>query len=381
MKGAGSRARMHATLARQGKGFLVLDLGSSPNTTMSRVAHDRLLQYLGLPAQPDPDLMSLSFLAVHVREEALEALHIDTRSVVPRAVMPPVAPNGTYTDDWGITYRPTTIGGQILYYEMVTHPLSRATGPRDLATHAWPQTPDTATWEALGLRAAALAQDTEYAVVGHPGDTSLFEVGIALLGMQRFMMALVREKELVHALLHHILDVQMRRMEGFLAHVGQYLDVLCVGDDLGQQTGLLISPDLYRQIVKPYHKQLFAAIKSKTRARLHFHSCGGIAPLIPDLVEIGIDVINPVQITARGMSPADLAQRYGDRVAFWGGVDTQSLLRSGSPADVRRQVRELASTLGKQGGYVVGAVHNIQADVPPENIVALYDEAWRISKG
>jgi uroporphyrinogen decarboxylase len=381
MKGQGSRDRMRAALERRGDTGPLLDLGSTSNTTMSRIAHNRLLAFLELPAVTTPQLMSLPFQAVQVHEAILEALHIDTRPIfLDQSAVSPIRPDGTYEDGWGICYRPVTLSGQTAYYEMVTHPLQNAKTPQDVEDYAWPLPIADSTWRPLGKRAATLARDTEYALVGHPGDTSLFEVAWGMLGMERFLMALVREKDLVHALLERILDVQVRRMGGFLSHVGAHLDVISVGDDLGQQGGLLLSPASYRELIKPYHRRLFSSIKARTGAKLHFHSCGGIAPLIPDLIELGVDVINPVQVSAKGMSPSDLAERFGRQISFWGGVDTQDLLRTGRITEVQHQVRELVRTLGRHGGYVLGAVHNVQPDIPPENVVAMYDEAWRASK-
>jgi uroporphyrinogen decarboxylase len=193
--------------------------------------------------------------------------------------------------------------------------------------------------------------------------------------MEQFFLDLLMNKKLAKALLEKVFDIQSVKMGKYLDEVGEYLDVVCVGDDLAGQSGPLISLDLYREMVKPYHRAYFELIKRKTPARLHLHSCGSIAYFLDNLIEIGVDVINPVQVSARDMAPEKLKQRFGDRICFWGGIDSQHLLPRGTPEEVACEVHRIISFLGTDGGYVLGAVHNIQPDVPPENIVAMYDAA------
>jgi uroporphyrinogen decarboxylase len=177
----------------------------------------------------------------------------------------------------------------------------------------------------------------------------------------------------VHRLLETLLDLLLKKWKQFLDEIGAFLDVIVIGDDLAGQRGPLISPALYREMIKPYQAKYFRNIKERTGARLFYHSCGSISGILDDLIEIGVDIINPVQTSAREMSPESLKKRFGERVIFWGAVDTHDLLRRAAPEQVMRSTKELIGILGGGGGYVVAANHNIQPDVPPGNVVAMAD--------
>jgi len=159
--------------------------------------------------------------------------------------------------------------------------------------------------------------------------------------------------------------------------VGDLVDVVLVGDDLATQRGPLLSLEMYRKYVKPRQKRLYEAIKKHTRAFLFYHSCGAVTPFLEDLVEIGVDILNPVQVNASGMDPGWLKKHFGDVLSFWGGIDTQQILPYGTPDAVREEVRRRVDELAPGGGYVLCTVHHIQSDVPAENIVAMYEEAIR----
>ncbi len=172
-----------------------------------------------------------------------------------------------------------------------------------------------------------------------------------------------------------VADVQYRRQIAFLKAVGEFIDVIMIGDDMGIQSGPIIRPQLYRQMVKPFHARYVQIIRQYTDAKIVNHACGSLVELLDDYIEIGIDALNPMQVSAAGMSPQNLRPRTKGRLAFWGGIDTQSVLPRGKPNDVRQAVREMLQVMGREGGYVLGAVHNIQDDVPPENVWAMLEEA------
>jgi len=164
----------------------------------------------------------------------------------------------------------------------------------------------------------------------------------------------------------------------FCDEVGDVVDVIMIGDDLAGQKGPLFRPEFYRRVVKPRHKRLVQTIRSRTKAKIWYHTCGACTSYIPDLLDNGIDILNPVQISAAGMDPAELKARFGDRLVFWGGaIDTQHVLPTASAEEVREQVRRNLAIWKPGGGYVFNNVHNIQAAVPPENIVALFDAAFQ----
>jgi uroporphyrinogen decarboxylase len=156
--------------------------------------------------------------------------------------------------------------------------------------------------------------------------------------------------------------------------VGNNIDVIMWGDDLAMQQATFMSPEMYRELIKPRHKRMVAALKSRSSAKVHYHCCGSVYPLIEDLIDIGIDALNPIQVAARNMDPARLKDEFGERLAFWGAIDTQGVLPHGSPEEVRAEVRRIIDILGKGGGYILASVHNIQAEVKPENIAAMFEE-------
>jgi uroporphyrinogen decarboxylase len=177
--------------------------------------------------------------------------------------------------------------------------------------------------------------------------------------------------------MERVLEVKLAWWGAILPELGDAVDVVGEADDLGGQTTPLFAPRTYRELVKPLHAELFAFIRARTRAKVFFHSCGAIRELLPDLVEIGVDVLNPVQVSATGMETAALKRDFGRDLVFWGGgVDTQRILGGGSPDEVRAEVRRRVADLREGGGFVFAAVHNVQPNVPPGNLVAMW-ETWR----
>lgn len=378
------RARMNMALSYQEPDRPPLDLGSTPNTGITKIAYQRLLQYLKLDLDYEPRVINVPFQVVEVDEAVLEILHIDTRPMYanpPERSQAGYLPDGGFRDEWGVVYKPVKSHEEILYYEMVEHPLSQASSIRNIEEHSWPDSEDCGRYYALHEKARTMCEKTDYAIVGHPGfTTSIFQTACALRGYTKFFIDLAKNKDFAHVLLNKIVEIQMQRMNCYLAEVGEYLEVVCVGDDFCSQEGPFISLTCFREMIKPYLQKYYEAIKNRTRAKLHLHSCGAVHYLLDDLLEIGVDIINPVQVTARGMNPEQLKKRFGTRLVFWGGIDTQRILPYGTAEEVRKEVRRMVKILGVNGGHILSAVHNIQPDVPPENVVAMFDEACGAGK-
>ena len=192
---------------------------------------------------------------------------------------------------------------------------------------------------------------------------------------------MMERPEILETLLERMLKFWLDWFRLFLAEVGDVVDVIMIGDDLAGQKGPLFSPSIYRSLIKPRQKRLVQYIKSRTPAKIWYHSCGAVVEYIPDLLDNGIDILNPVQISAKGMDPAKLKAEYGDKLAFWGGaIDSQHVLPRGTPEEVRESIRRNIEAFKPGGGYVFNNVHNIQADVPPENILAMYDAALEFGR-
>ncbi len=235
---------------------------------------------------------------------------------------------------------------------------------------------DWAPWwdlpmEQMAARTEKLRASTEYFIAGNVYD-HILAAGQWLRGFEQFMMDLLINKSLAHALMERLVDAYLRRFESFLP-VAQHCDIIVVNDDLGTQNGPQMSPELYREMVKPHHKRLWGGLKQMCGKPLLLHSCGSVYALIPDIIELGIDALNPVQVSAVDMDTARLKREFGKDITFWGGgCDTQYVLPRGTVQEVAEEVRRRVEDLAEDGGFVFCPVHNIQPDVPAENIVACY---------
>jgi uroporphyrinogen decarboxylase len=268
------------------------------------------------------------------------------------------------------------------YFESAYAPLANATEPRDLdafddeiGSFDWPATADESIDE-IAERAEDLFAATPYAVVANL-QCHLLAAGQVLRGFENFMVDLVSNKKLAHSLLERLTDAYVDRADRYLARVGKYVQVVLVNDDLGTQAGPMLSLDCYKEMIRPYQKRLFRFIKSRTQAALLLHSCGSVARYIPLLIDAGVDALNPVQVSAAEMDTATLKREFGRDLVFWGGgCDTQRVLNRGSAHEIDAEVRRRIRDLAPGGGFVFTQVHNIQPDVPPENVSAMY-EAFR----
>ena len=360
------RERVLTTLAHQEPDRPPIDVGGTGVSTIILPAYLKLCEGLGLEVD-SPEFISFTAQSIRMDERVLEWLGVDFRGVRPN---PPrggsyhVHPDGSVTKEWGVTWKKGSTS-----YHPVQHPLARAS-LRDLDSYPWLDPHDLGRFEGVGAHARYLYENTPYALVADLLVDPL-EVATWLRGFDTLMMDLGVNPGFVEALLDKILEVWLPLVERFLQEVGEYVQVVTIGDDLGGQNGLLISPQTYRQIIKPRHARLITAIKAQTEAKIFYHSCGSCYDLLEDLIAIGVDILNPVQVTATDMDPVRLKREFGDRLTFWCAIDTQHVLPLGTPQEVEAEVRGRIDQLGRGGGYVVAAVHNIQAEVPPANVIAM----------
>jgi uroporphyrinogen decarboxylase len=227
--------------------------------------------------------------------------------------------------------------------------------------------------EALADGARRLRAKTDRAIIGLFGG-NLFEVGQFLYRNDQFMMLLAGEPRHAHRFLDKLVEIHLTNLERFLAAVGEYIDIILFGDDLGMQTGPMMSPRMYREFFMPRHKLLWNRAKELADVKVMLHCCGGVRELMPDLIEAGVDAINPVQISCSGMNASELKAEFGKETAFWGGgCDTQDVLPNGTPQQVAEHVGQQVRMLRPGGGFVFQQVHNILANVPLENIEAMFD--------
>ena len=268
-----------------------------------------------------------------------------------------------------------------LYFEQTYFPFADENGPKTI-----PEAMQESMWHVmacppgpwvdfaqLGEGAKRLRQSTDRAILGGFGG-NLLEAGQFLYRNDNFFMLLAGEPEKAHKFLDGLVEIYMPKLEKFLAAVGKYIDIIRFGDDLGMQNGPQISPRMYREFFKPRHQLMWNRAKQLANVKVMLHCCGGVRDLLPDLIDAGLDAINPVQISCAGMDAAKLKADFGKDIVFWGGgCDTQSILPYATPDAVRLHVREQVEILKPGGGYVFQQVHNILANVPPENVVAMFE--------
>ncbi|NWF85914.1 MAG: methyltransferase, partial [Bryobacteraceae bacterium] len=203
---------------------------------------------------------------------------------------------------------------------------------------------------------------------------NLLEMGQFYYRMDGFLLLLASEPKRAHRFLDALVEIHLRNLERFLAAVGGSIDIILFGDDLGAQNGPQISPAMYREFFKPRHAAMWKRAKQLAPVKVMLHCCGGVRQLLPDLIDAGLDAINPVQISCRGMNAAELKREFGAQITFWGGgCDTQRVLPAGTPDEVAAHTRQQVSILSPGGGFVFQQVHNILGNVPPANIIAMYN--------
>jgi len=270
-----------------------------------------------------------------------------------------------------------------LYFDVCWAPLAHAETTADIDRFVWPDPWTEREEQFLRQQVRELYNGTDKALfAGLPMLVcSFFEIGLVMFGFENFMMKLATDRDLIEHWLDAKLAHDLAILEKFLAIAGPFIEGIQMNDDFGAQKALQISPRLYRELFKPRQRKWIEFVKARTRAKVFIHCDGAIEDILPDFVEIGIDVLNPLQTSAKGMDPQRIKQKYGRDLAFWGGgVETQTTLPFGSVADVRREVRERVKLLGAGGGYVFATIHNIQADIPPEKVLAIYDTVSECGK-
>lgn len=269
-----------------------------------------------------------------------------------------------------IAYRPEA--SWVFYQEF--HPFRGVRDPEDVDESFLPTLEDD-EFTYLRERSKQLRESTDRAILGAFGG-NIIESGQFDFGYEEFLTLMVTEPKLVHHYFSRLTEHWLAMLDRYIEAVGDHIDMIQLGDDLGTQQGPVVSPKMYREMVKPYHQTIFQHVKKHSDYRVFLHSCGAIADLIPDLIEAGVDILNPVQTSARGMEPERLKREFGRDLTFWGGgCETQTTLYHGTPEQVRDEAKKRMDIFSPGGGYVFNQIHNILAGVPPENIVALYEAA------
>lgn len=375
-----SRERVNCALNHKQPDRAPIDLGGF-QTGIHRKAYQSLLDYLGL--KEEIQILDAVQQLAKPSEAILQRFHVDVRYVTSK---------GAEGFDWGI--KKNHRGGRLwhdltdefgviwsmpddqpLYMDISHHPLASAS-VEDIKDYPFPNGGDPSRFAGLRQEVSTLRKETPYAISTGIGGV-VYEYCWYMRGLEQWFMDMIQNTAFCEALLDQTLRYWTDFYTGFMREIGDLVDIVMIGDDLAGQYGPLFNPDFYRQVVKPRQKKLVQHIKSLTKAKIWYHTCGGCMVYIPELLDNGIDILNPVQISAAGMDPAQLKQQFGDKLVLWGGgIDSQHVLPFAGPDEVKQHVRRNLKIFKPGGGYVFNNIHNIQAGTPAQNIVALYEAAY-----
>jgi len=375
-----SRERVLLAINHKEADRVPIDLGGF-QTGIHKKAYQSLLDYLGL-AEEIVILDPVQQLA-KPSEAVLQRFHVDTRYICAHG---PDGFEGAITqhtrdgrlwhdlkDEFGVVW--SMPDEQQLFMDISHHPLAGAT-LKDIASYPFPRGDDPSRFTGVREHVLKMRKETPYAIcTGISG--VVYEYCWYMRGLERWFMDTIENVDFCEALLDKTLKFWMDFHKGFMAEVGDLVDVVMIGDDLAGQSGPLFSGEFYKKVVKPRQKKLVQYIKSRTPAKIWYHTCGNCTPLIAELMDNGVDILNPVQISADGMDAKGLKEKFGRDIVFWGGgCDSQHILPFATPQEVKADVKKYIDIFKPGGGYIFNNVHNIQAGVPAENITALYEAAY-----
>ena len=394
------RERVLATLNRQKPDCIPFEIGGTDCSSVHVIAYKKLRERMGLPVGPIP-CGCLIQLVAQTEADVMDALGVDVEAlwfgsqetrvwntpfgvdlIVPEQFGVEDLPDGSSVvrSPSGVVYAKRAAGAY--YHDPVGPALAHVTSPSELDqydalfdrwdfSYVYDEPLDV-----LARRAKAQYESTDRAVVSL-WRMHYMQTGMIMRGFEQFFVDLVANKDLVHAMMAKLHQVYLDRVDAFLAALGPWVDVVFLTDDLGTQKGGMISTSLYEEMVYPYISELVRKIKAAGK-KVVMHSCGAVSTYVPYLIEMGVDALNPVQVSAKGMNPAELVRQYGGDIAFWGGgCNTQHALNASDPEVVRADVRRRLEEYGPDASLVFTQVHNIQYDVPAENILAMRDELWK----
>lgn len=352
--------------------------------TISPPAYQKLCDHLGFKYEPYWwDDCNHAFPSA----ECLEKLNVDVCHFPAHCFVPPGfdkdAPE--FRDQWRILRRKVEDAPGSFMYVSMDYPLADAESVDDIMDFNWP-TPDELydPDQAIDL-VKNLYNNTDFALTGVFGG-HLFEMPHFLMGMEKYFVYLYTEPEIVRAIIEKTMEIQMEVERRVLRDIGQYMTHIRLnGEDVGTQNGPLINPDFYADMIKPYHQKEWEFVKAEfhkynPRGKLMIHTCGGVYDFIPHFIEAGCDILNPIQPNAKGMDTELIGRNYGDKLSFHGAIDSQDVLSTGSREAIFAEVKKRIRDLGPGGGYIASPSHNVQSNVPPENVVAMYEAIHEYGK-
>lgn len=329
------------------------------NYTATPEAHANLKRYLGI----DDDEVLLQRLGADIR-------YVSPLFVGPKDMMGVTSTGKAGKDFLGVVWEPVK-GKESTYNEIAFHPLGHIATVEEVEDYSWPRV-DWFDFSHLKEEIPRLNQDQRYAIIYFAGGA--FESPWYMRGLERFLMDLIEHPDIAEAICRHVADFYKKRALRAIEQSNGQIDIIGSGGDIGTQKGMMLSPELWRKHIKPWSEQLIRPFRDM-ELKTFYHSCGSIVPVIEDLIEMGLDILDPIQVRAQGMDPKYLKDAFGDRLCFNGGIDEQRTLPSATPQEVKSEVIRHIEILGRKGGYIVAPSHALQSDIPPENIIAMYDTA------
>jgi uroporphyrinogen decarboxylase len=357
---------------------LPLDMGKHIGS-IHRRAYPRLREYLGnVPMRNDERILDRMAQTVWPDEELLQRLDIDFRWVVPHWVQVTERSDVPgYVDMWGVPYK---AAGDHDHYVVDGAPLREAT-VADIGDFQWPDPHDPAQFAGLREQARFLYENTNYVIGADAIKAGILMNALQMRGYDKFFMDLVIDREFAEALMDRILSTLKAMWTHYLEAVGPYVQLVYLTDDLGSQNSLLISPRMFRQLLKPRMKALHDHIRSLADVKIMFHTDGAVLPLVEDFIDMGVDILNPVQTSVSGLEDTRaLKEKYGDRLCFHGAIDVQQVMPNATLEELEYEVARRIYDLGRGGGYVLAPCHNLGHDIAPEKIVTLFETARRLGR-
>ena len=368
-----SRERVLAALNHEVPDRVPIDFGGFPGTTsMNLLAYQKLLEYFGI--KRDARMGNLIMFTAEIDEEILNRLHVDTKNATP-SISQFGTPEEFVDKAWGVKWHRSMVSADYTYApaEGPFQKISRPTA-NDVKNFKWPRPSEIEDFPQWREKSKRLRQESDKALIAR-AMSGIFTQAQYMRGLEAWMMDLVMNRPFSDALHAKLCDLWIETVGGIIEAVGDNIDIIQFGDDFGLQNQPMLSPSTFREQVKPLMKKMIGTIKPLTKAKIALHTCGSVFAYIDDFMDIGIDILNPLQSNAKDMDPLRIKEKTAGKMALWGGIDTHEVLPKGDNQAVRAEVQKKISIYGKGGGYVLSADHNIQVDIPPQNLVAMFEAA------
>jgi uroporphyrinogen decarboxylase len=368
-----SRERIRKTLNHEEPDRVPIDFGQDFHNGINEVAYANLLKHLNVADTDEIKVYDLIQRLAIVDSKVLDRFRVDTRYILANPnenFRVTIETDGSFEDEWGV-YR-----NRVGYCCETVRPPLAGMSKGEIINHRFPDPAEQSRFTGLRDKAKIMYETTDYALMAGQAAT-IFYFSSELLGYKDFMLDLVRDRAKIEVLVEKVLEWMMEFTCCYLDEVGEYVEVWWMGDDWGMQTGPVVAPATFRKIFKPRYRRLVEMVKTKTDAKVCLHTCGATYWVLEDLADVGIEAVHPLQPTASGNEdPEKLKKDFGDKFTFYSNIANTTVLSRGTPAEVEDEVRKKIKALAPGGGYILSGGHNIQADVPPENVVALFDTAY-----